>query len=813
MLVWRTIDAIHQDVRYTLRSMRRQPGFYCAVILTLSLGIAANSTIFSVCDAILFRPLPYAQPDQLVMAWERSLDDGKVGSVTPADFVDWQRRSRSFAHLAALDPFPNFNLTGQGEPERLAGAAVSANLFDLFGTRLALGRGFLAEEDRPGNNRVAILSHALWERRFQSDANVVGATITLNARPYVVVGVLPADFRFVGQSADFQSRHRFDVWVPLALDPAMLPKLRETHPLRVFGRLAPNVSLLQAHADLSAVASQLEREYPRSNRLRGVQVVTLSAQVVGDVQTGLLMLQAAVGVVLLIACANVASLLLARAGGRQSEFAVRIALGAGARRLYQQTLTEATVLALTGGALGLLLAAWGIELLRGQLPAMPRVDEIGLDSRVLWFTFGSAVATALVFGLAPLFHQLRLNVSGALKDGGRTVAGQSSMRYALVVGEIAFAALLLVGAALIAQSFWRLSSVDPGFRTDHILSANVSLPWSRYQTPARAAEFHDRVLENIRAFPGVLSAGGAAFLPLGGVDNTWGFHIENQPVPHESAKYRPITPGYLETMGIPIKAGRALTEGDTATAHRAVLISETMKRKYFPDRDPIGQRLRLLDPTMEWRTIVGVVGDVRDEALDLSARSAIYVPHTQTPFSVLDLSMVTRTAADPMTVIGAVREAVRSHDPNQPIYGITTMEQVLEATVGQPRFRSGLVSGFAAVALILACIGIYGVMAQLVAGRRREFGVRLALGATPRDLVRQVLRQTGMLAAAGVLLGLSGAAVVTRLAASLLYEVSTRDPWAYATAAVVLGAVALLAAYVPARRAGRVDVVRVLRQE
>jgi putative ABC transport system permease protein len=794
--------------------MRRRPGFYAAAILTLSLGIAANSAIFSICNAVLFKPLPYPEPEQLVMAWERSLDDGGIGAVTPADFVDWPQRSRSFAHLAALDPFPNFNLTGQGEAERLAGAAVSANLFDLFGIRLAMGRSFLAEEDRPGNNRVVVLSHGLWERRFRSDPNLVGATITLNERPYVVVGVLPADFQFVGQSADFQARTRFDVWVPLALDPARLPLLRETHPLRVFGRLAPEVSLARAQADLSAVASQLEQEHPSSNKHRGVEVVKLSAQVVRDVQTGLLTLQIAVAVVLLIACANVASLLLARAGSRQAEFAVRIALGAGARRLYQQTLTEASVLAMTGGALGLLSAWWGVELFRARLPEMPRVGEIALDTSVLLFTFATTLCTALVFGAAPLFHQRRMNVGGALKHGGRTVTGQSSLRSALVVGEIAFAALLLVGAALIVQSFWRLSSVQPGFRTDHLLTAHVSLPWSRYKTPALAAGFHDQVLEGIRAFPGVLSAGGAAILPLGGTDNTWGFHIEHQPNPRESAKYRPITPGYLETMGIPIGAGRTLTERDTAIAPRVVLISETMKRKYFPDQDAIGQRLRLLDPTMEWRTIVGVVGDVRDEALEKSARSVIYVPHTQTPFPVLDLSLVTRTAAaDPLTVAGGIRQVVHLLDPNQPIYGITTMENVVEAALGQPRFRSSLVGGFAAVALLLACIGIYGVMAQTVAGRTREFGVRLALGATPRELAQQVLRQTGILAAIGLTVGLSGAALMTRLTTSLLYEVSALDPGTYISIAVALGTVALLAGSVPARRAGRVDVIRALRQE
>ena len=602
--------------------------------------------------------------------------------------------------------------------------------------------------------------------------------------------------------------------MPLTVDPEVLPKLRETHPLRVFGRLADGVTAAQGEADLATIARQLAREHPKSNENRGVQVTSLAAHIVRDVRTGLLALQVAVAFVLLIACANVANLLLTRAVGRRGEFAVRIALGATHRRLYQQVLVEAFMLAAAGGGAGLLVGWWSLGLLKRLLPEMPRVDEIGLDMRVVAFAVVLSTVTALICAAAPLVQQLRVNANDALKKGARsTVAGRSSVRHALTVIQIAIAFVLVVGAALFGQSLWRLMHVQPGFGVERTLIAKVSLSWSRYRTPAAAADFHRRVLERLRILPGVQFAGATAFLPLGGTTNTWGFQIESQPPPSEAARYRPVTPGFVEAMGIPVNAGRSFTDGDTSTAPRVVLISETVKRRYFPDQEAVGKRLRLLDPTMEWRTIVGVVGDVRHDGLDGTTGPDIYVPAAQTPFAVLDMSLVVRTMNAPEGLINGVREAVRAVDGDQPIYQVEPMAQVVESSLGQPRFHSTLLTGFALAALMLACLGIYGVMAQTVAGRAREFGVRLAMGATAGDLKRLVLRQTGLLAGVGLLGGVLSALLLTRIVRTLLYEVSPADPKTFAGAALVLVAVALLAAVVPVRSAGRIDAVTILRQE
>ena len=695
-----------------------------------------------------------------------------------------------------------------GEPERLSGAAVSTGFFELLGARLALGRSFRAEEEQPGNDLVAVLSHDLWVRRFDADAAIVGRMITLSEKPHMVIGVLPKDFRFIGQGSDFNARRHFDVWVPLTVNPEELPKLRETHPLRAFGRLGDGVTAAQGEADLARIARQLASEHPKSNENRGVQVTPLAAHIVRDVRTGLLALQGAVAFVLLIACANVANLLLTRAIGRRGEFAVRIALGATNRRLYQQVLVEAILLAATGGAAGLLVGWWSLGLLKQLLPEMPRVDEIGLDFRVVAFTVALSTVTALICAAAPLVQQLRVNPNDTLKKGARsTLPGRSSVRQALTVVQIALAFVLVVGAALFVQSLWRLTRVQPGFEVERMLIAKVSLSWSRYSTPAATADFHRRVLERLRILPGVQSAGGTAFLPLGGTTNTWGFQIESQPPPRGAARYRPVTPGFVEAMGIPVTAGRSFTDGDTSTAPRVVLISDTVKRMYFPDQEAVGKRLRLLDPTMEWRTIVGVVGDVRHDGLDGTTGPDIYVPDAQTPFAVLDMSLVVRTTNAPDGLINGVREAVRAVDGDQPIYQVEAMTQVVESSLGQPRFHSTLLTGFALAALMLACLGIYGVMAQTVAGRTREFGVRLAMGGTPGDLKRLVLRQTGLLTSVGLLGGMLGALLLARIVSTLLYEISAVDPTTFVGAGIVLVAVALLAAYVPVRSAGRIDAV------
>jgi putative ABC transport system permease protein len=808
------IEAAWQDVRLAVRTLARAPGFATTAILTLALGIAASTAIFSLYNALLLTPLPYPDPDRLVTILEKDLESGETGAVTPADFADWRQRSRSFAYLSALSPYPHFNLTMGAEPERLSGAAVSANFFDLLGTRFTLGGSFRPDDETPGRDRSVVLSHDLWARRFNADATIVGRTIVLSEQTYVVIGVLPADFRFVAQRSDFNARRGFDVWVPFVLAPEQLPKLRETHPLRVFGRLAESVTLGQAQADLSTIAHQLSREHPRSNKNRGVHVAALASHIVRDVSAGLVALQMAVGFVFLIACANVANLLLTRAAGRRRELAVRVALGASARRLYQQVLAEAAVLAVLGGAAGLLAGWWLLGLLKGVLPEMPRADEVGFDGRVVAFCVGLSFVTALIFAAVPLVRDLRVDPNDALKKGGRgTVAGSSRLRQGLIVVEIALAFVLVVGAGLLGRSLWRLMHVEPGFRTGQMLAAKVSLSASRYRTPEATAAFLRGVLERVRALPGVQAAGATAFLPLSGTTNTWGFQIESQPPPLSSARYRPVTPGFIGTMGIPVMAGREFADSDSSTAPRVVLISEALRRTYFAKQDAVGKRLRLLDPTMEWRTIVGVVGDVRHDGLDGETGPDIYVPAAQTPFAVHDMSFVVRTTTVPESVIGGIRAAVRSVDSEQPIYEIQTMADVVESTLGRPRFHSSLLTGFALAALVLACVGIYGVMAQTVAGRVREFGVRAALGATQRDLQGLVLRQTAIVTGSGLLVGLLGVALLTRLLTTLLYDVSATDPRTLVAAALAIVAVAVVAAYVPARRAGRIDAVIALSQE
>jgi predicted permease len=809
------IDRLMRDFRYAIRALKRNPAFLATAILTIALAIAANTTMFSVCSAVLFRPLPYPNPDRLVMLWEKSLDDNALGPASPANFADWREKSRAFEHLSALSPFPNYNLNGRGEPERLSGAAVSFDFFDALGVRFSLGRTFRPEEDQTGANWVAILSNELWVRRFHSDAGVIGRSIQLNDHQYTVVGVLPANFRFVAQAQDFQARSKFDVWTPLALDPTQLPLLRESHSLRVFGRLKPGVSVSTAQSEMTSVAQGLASAYPKSNQGRGVAVTPLAEQVTKGLKTGLLALQLSVLLVLLIAAVNVANLFLTRLLSRRTEFALRMAIGANGRRLAQQVLVEAGLLAALGGIVGLLAGWWGTRLVPLLLSRdLPRIDEVSIDARVVLFTAGVSILAAVVFALVPVGHYTGLPLSETLKSGGRTsVGGHSGLGSTLAAAEIALAVVLIAGAGVVVRSFWRLSHVSPGFRTEHILTAQVSLPWARYQTPAEASRFYSRALERIRTLPGVVSAGATANLPLSGMDNHWGFEIEGQPKPREAAKYRPITLGYIESMGIPLRAGRTFEAGDTPTSQRVVIINETMARRYFPDLSPIGRRLRLLDPTMEWRTIVGVVGDVLHDGLDSGANPEIYLPDAQIPFSGLDMTLTVRTAIPPLALASAIRGPVQSINPDQPVYGIKSMDEVVAASIGEPRSRALLLSGFAIIAVILASIGIYGVMTYGVGSRMREFGLRAALGADPGALTRLVLQQAGIVAATGAIIGLIGAWALLRLARSLLYGVGATDVATSALLSLLLFGVALSAAYVPARRAARVDPTSVLREE
>jgi putative ABC transport system permease protein len=813
MLTIPTIEACWSDLVYALRMLRKNPGFATAAVVTLALGIGANTAIFSVCNAVLLKPPPYAEPDRIVMLWEHRRGQ-MPQTVAPANFVDWREQTRSFSEVAAIRS-TSMILIGQGEPARLKGAAVSANFLSLFGVQLILGRNFLPEEDQPERNRVAILSYQMWRERFGAQPDIVGKPITLNDTSHTVVGVLPLDFQFASNPSDFQARNQFDFWVPLALN---LEKLqRETHPLRVFARLKPGVALAQAQADLNVVGANLERLYPEDNREMGITAVPLGEQLTTTVRPVLTILLSAVGLLLLIACANVANLLLSRAAAREKEMAVRQALGASRWRLAQQLLTESLLLASLGGAGGFLFAWATISALSSRLPAdLSRASGVTLDARILVFTGLISLATGILFGLAPLFQARKVNANEALKQNARGNSGsQARMRSALVVAQVAIATMLLIGAGLTAKSLWALLHVSPGFRTEQILTARVSLPRSRYPDNQRIAAFQQELLTSVQSAPGVQSAGFATYLPLSGTDNGWAFFIEGRPpLPvgvFNGAKYRPASPGYFETIGIPLLRGRTFTFADTEDAPWVVIINQVMARKYWGEQDPVGQRLRFGGKV--WRTVIGVVGDVLHEGLDGAANAEMYVPFTQAPNVESGPTLVVHTAIDPTAVAVNLRSAVSAIDRALPIDQIETMEQFVSVSVAQPRFRTAILVAFSFLALLMASIGIYGVMNYLVIQRTHEFGIRMSLGATQGDVLRLVLGRAAVLISLGLGLGLLGSVLLVRLIAKLLYGVAPLDPFTFATVSILLSAVALSASYLPARRATRVDPIVALRYE
>ena len=795
-------------------------------MLTLALGIGANTAIYTVVNGVLLKPLPYPESGRILMLWERSLSDSSLGTVAPANFYDWRAQSRSFDKMAGIDPYPDFILSGSGEPQRLAGAAVSADFFSLLGTRMAMGRDFLPEEDRPGHNQVVILSYSTWQRLFGGRLNLVGASLQLNNAAYTVVGVLPRDFTFVSKASDYQSRNRFDLWTPLALDSPPPAWQRGTHPLCVFARLKPGVPLPRAQADLDRVAANLQRLYPADDKDKGITAVPLGQHVVGNVRTALFTLLAAVGMVLLIACANIANLLLTRAAARGKEMALRAALGASQRRIAQQLLTESILLAMLGGLLGAALALVAVpELVRHLRPGLPRTSEIAVDGHVLLFTTLVSLATGIVFGLVPLFQSRRAGANGALKQGGRAIAaGQSWLRSALIAGQIAMALVLLTGAGLMARSFWTLLHVPPGFRTDHLLTARLSLPPQYTNGYAfgtgrhrRISAFQRDLLARVEAIPGVRSAAFIAYLPFSGTDNSWAFDIEGRPPKppgeYNMTEYRPAGAGYFETIGIPIKRGRGFDSPDNEDSPLVVAINESMARAFWKQGDPLGQRLHLLGDDTNWRTIVGIVGDVHHAGLGDKPGPELYVPYSQIANVEARPTIILRTTVEPASVAGALRHAVAQVDPNVPMDQVATMRQIVASSVGQPRFRTTVLLLFAMLALFVASIGLYGVMSYVVSQRTREFGIRMALGASRRAVLRLVLGKAVKLAGIGIGIGLIGSALVSRLIASLLYGVRPLDGITLAGVSMLLAVVALLASYLPARRAAQADPMDSLRYE
>jgi putative ABC transport system permease protein len=819
-----SMDIVLQDVRYAFRTLSKNLAFSSVVVLTLALGIGANTAIFTIVNGVLLKPLPYPEPDRVLMLWESSHADRNLETVAPANFYDWREQSHSFEKMAAVDPYPDFILNGSGQARRMAGAAVSHDFFSLLGIHMAVGRDFLPEEDHLGSNHVVVLSYSTWQRFFGGRTTVVGSVVRLNDADYTVIGVLPRDFSLVSKASDFQSRNRFDLWTPLALASPPEEWQRSTHSLCVFARLKPGISLQQAQADLTQVAANLQRLYPAADKGRGITAVPLSQYVVGGVRTAMITLQAAVVMVLLIACANIANLMLTRAAGRRKEIALRVALGASRRRIARQLITECMVLAVTGGLLGLVFALVTVPAVVHHLPAdLPRASEIAVDWRVLTFTGVLSILTGVVFGLVPLLQSRRVSANDSLKQGGRSaVSDQSRMRSPLIVGQVAVTLVLLTGAGLMTKSLWKLTRVSPGFESDDILTARLSLP-PQYTNGYKygmgqhreITSFQRKLLDRIREIPVVQSAAFTSNLPLSGVDNSRSFDIEGRPLKpagaYDLTKYRPVSAGYFETIGIPIKRGRGFQAGDAEDRPLVVVVNESMARSFWGAADPVGQRVRF--DNGEWRTIVGVVGDVHHEGLGTKPDPEMYVPYGQVPNVEARPVIVLRTSVEPTSVTSALRNAVADVDANVPMDQVETMKQIVYGSVGESRFGTTLLGLFALLALFVSTIGLYGVMSYVVSQRTREFGIRMAVGATRGAILRVVLGKAVKLVSIGIGLGLVGGVLLARVISSLLYAVTPFDMATLVSVSILLASVVLSASFIPARRASTVNPMDSLRYE
>ncbi|MCI0486444.1 MAG: ABC transporter permease [Blastocatellia bacterium] len=815
-----------QDLRYGARMLLKKPGFSLVAIITLALGIGANTAIFTVVNAVLLQPLPFPESDRLVLLNESGTQ--MQMSVAWPNYLDWREQNRVFEHIGVFNR-GSYNLTGSGEPERILAARMSADLFAALKADASIGRVYTDDEDKPGANAVVVLSHGLWQRRFGGEPQILNQTISLNGRGYTVIGVMPQEFQFP---------NRVEMWVPVAPlsdDPDW--QQRGNHPgLIGVARLRAGVTLEQARSDMESVAVSLEQQYPQTNQGNRVRIRPLKEVAVGDVGPALWMLLGAVGFVLLIACANVANLLLARAATRQREMAIRTALGAGRWRIIRQLLTESVMLALLGGGLGVLLAQWGVDLLLKLNPdSLPRADEIATDNRVLLFTIALSILTGLVFGLIPALQTSRTDVHETLKEAGRSSTGSRHwLRNGLIVTEVALTLVLLVGAGLLIRSFYSLIQVDPGFSYERVLSFNISLPNQQYDTPEKRIAFYQRLIENIQAIPGVQSAGYASGLPLG--NNGWqtSFTVDGQPPPPGQAPLMEaclVSPDYFRTMNISLKAGRWFTEQDNREhlrgrdlsrmseeqieeeALNSIVIDEEFARRHWPDEDAVGKHIRPgRDPSGPFIEVIGIVGRVKMDGLNTdSNRVQGYMPFLQLPGN--DMTVVLKSSIEPEQVVAAARKQVQAIDPGQPIYNTRTLLEIRSESIAPERLNLLLLGSFASLALLLAIVGIYGVMSYSVTERTREIGLRMALGAQQGDVLRLVIWKGMKLAVAGVVIGLAASYFLTRLMKRLLFEMSASDPVTFALVALLLSVVALVACWVPARRAARVDPMEALRYE
>ncbi len=805
------------DLRFAFRQLAKSPGFTAVAVLTLSLGIGACTAIFSVVNSVLLRPLNFSEPDRLVVIRETNLPEFPEFSIAPGNYFDWRQQSVSFAHLAAVRG-GSYNLTGLGDPVRVFSERVTANYFPMLGVHPALGRAFTEAEAAAGQASVVVLSHGFWQRQFGGRPDILGSTVQLNGQTYTIIGVMPENF---------QRGRRTEVYTPVAYTDDN--QNHGGHYIRVFGRLKEGVTLDQARSEMNLIADRLAKQFPDTNKGWGVKITPLLESAVADVRPVLLSLLGAVGFLLLIACVNVANLLLARATARAKEIAVRTAMGASRVRIARQLLTESVVLALLGGGLGVLVAQWGMGWLLTFVPDnLPRAQEIALDGRALGFTCALALLTGIGFGLIPAFQATRLNLNETLKDGGRGSSEgghRRRVRGALVVAEVAIALVLLVGSGLLIRSFIHLQNVDPGFQAKNAYSASLSLPAKKYGTEPQQNAFVEQAIAGLAALPGVQSVGATHVLPFSGSDYVLSFYLADRPpiapADQPNANYYAVTSDYFKAMGIPLLRGRFFTPRDVAGAPHVAIINESLAKRYFPNEDPLGKRINITSGPETWREIVGIVGDVKHYRLDGDTTVQAYEPFAQAPFD--SMTFVVRLAASAPSEGGTgnlatglpanIRTAIYAVDHDQPVASISPLTALLAGSVSRQRFAMFLFAVFSGVALLLAAIGIYGVMAYTVTQRTGEIGIRMALGAQRGDVLRLVFLQGGRLILIGLGAGLVGAACLTRFIASLLFGVSAYDPLTFIAIALLIAAVASLACLIPARRATKVDPLVALRAE
>jgi len=799
------------DLRYAFRSLAKSPRFAVVALAALAIGIGANTTIFTVAYSLLLKPLAYPHPEKLVFIQETNKRHGDTFPTSPATYADWRDQQSVFQSIASAEAW-GASLTGSGRPEQIGGLHASASLLEVLGVQPMLGRGF-----RPEDTYVALLSYSLWQRRFAGDSQILGKPLTLNGESYSVIGVMPPGFQF----PPFW-QEKAELWVPFIVPPARL-HARGSRSVRVFARLRDGVTLEQARTQMSAIARRIEIAYPETDTDVGARVIPLDEATVGKIRPALLVLLAAVGFLLLIACANVANLLLARATGRQKEMALRAAIGASPWRIVRQLLAESAALSMAGSALGLLLTYWAIHALTGAIPeasrfTLPRYHEIGIGLPVLVFTVAVSAFTAMLFGLAPALQSSRPDLNDALKEAARGSSRQGGrLKSLLVVSEVAVSLVLLSGAGLMIRSFWNLSAVNAGFDPHNVLSMAVNVGSSPYAAQEKRAVFFREALTRVAAVPGVKAVSGINHLPLAGDQWTFGFQVEGQPIPtpgnQPSAVFRLAFPGYFETMRIPLEQGRDFTDRDDAIAPRVVIVNQTLAHRFWPAGDAVGKRIRS-SPKDPWVTVAGIVRDAEQGDWGSAADSEFYFPFPQDAADTQRyFTLVARTEGDPRALAESVEKAIWTLDPDLPIADVQSMEQVVSRAVWQPRFSTTLLGGFAALALALAAIGIYGVISYGVGQRQREIGIRMALGARPGDVQRSILGESARLAAVGSAVGIVGALLLTRYLRAQLYEVSATDPAVIGLAACALGTVALAAAWLPARRATRVNPAVALRGE